>query len=100
MEQYDIKILKKAQNDLEEVVIYLNQFYSETAIKYYDLIISEISKLSINPERCALVREEALRQKGYRYLLAKNYIVFFVIKETTVQIRRILYHKQQYKNFL
>lgn len=100
MERYNIRIYKKAQDDLEEIVKYLNQFYPVTAIKYYDLVIAEISKLSINPKRCALVREEALRRKGYRYLLVENYIVFFVIRETTVQVRRILYNKQQYKNFL
>ena len=97
---YNIRIYKKAQDDLEEIVKYLNQFYPETAIKYYDLIITEISKLAMNPKRCALVREEALRRKGYRYLLTANYIVFFVVKETTVQVRRILYNKQQYKTFL
>lgn len=100
MEQYKISIYKKAQADLEEIVAYLNKFYSETAIKYYDLIISEIAKLSDNPKRCALVREDILRQKGYRYLIVANYIVFFVIKDKTVQIRRILYNKQQYKDFL
>lgn len=100
MEQYKIRIYKKAQSDLEEIVAYLNQFYSETAIKYYDLIISEITKLSNNPKRCALVREEVLRWKGYRYLLVVNYIVFYVVKDGTVQIRRILYNKQQYKDFL
>ena len=100
MEQYNIRIYKKAQEDLEEIVKYLNQFYTETAMKYYDLVIVEISKLTMNPKRCALVREEVLRRKGYRYLLVNNYIVFFVIKETTVQVRRILYNKQQYKTFV
>jgi plasmid stabilization system protein ParE len=100
MEQYKIKIYKKAQYDLEKIVTYLNHFYSETAIKYYDLIVSEIAKLSHNPKRCSLVREEELRRRGYRYLLVVNYIVFFVVKDSTVQIRSIMYNKQQYKDFL
>ncbi len=100
MGDYNIRIYRKAGEDLEEIVKYLNQFYPETAIKYYDLVIEEISTLSMNPKRCALVREETLRQKGYRHLLVANYIIFFVINKTTVQIRRILYNKQQYKSFL
>lgn len=100
MERYNLRIYRKAQEDLEEIVNYLNQFYHETAIKYYDLIIEEISSLSLNPKRCALVREESLRKKGYRNLLVANYIIFYVIKGTTVQVRRILYNKQQYKSFL
>lgn len=100
MGDYNIRIYRKAQEDLEEIVKYLNQFYPETAIKYYDLVITEISTLSMNPKRCALVKDEILRRKGYRYLLVANYIIFFVIKKTTVQVRRILYNKQQYKSFL
>lgn len=61
MEQYNIRIYKKVQEDLVEIVKYLNQFYPAIAVKYYDLVIKEISKLSVNPMRCALVREEVLR---------------------------------------
>lgn len=100
MEQYRLSIYKKAQEDLEEIVLYLNKFYAETALKYYDLIVEKISSLSIAPERCTLARDDSLRLKNYRYLIVENYVVFFVIKGETVQIRRILYNKRQYKDIL
>ena len=100
MEQYSIGIYKKAQEDLEEIVLYLNKFYAETALKYYDLIVERIGSLSTTPERYSLVRDDSLRLKNYRYLIIENYIVFFVIKGKKVQIRRILYNKRQYKDIL
>ncbi|HWQ71221.1 MAG TPA: hypothetical protein VN370_02765 [Desulfitobacteriaceae bacterium] len=42
------------------------------------------------PERYPFVRDAALKSKGYRYLIAENYLVIFVIKANTVQIRRII----------
>lgn len=100
MELYRIKIYKKAEKDLEEIVLYLNRFYAETALKYYDLMVSAINTLADHPKRCPLVRDETLRMREYRYLLVENYIVFFIIRGNIIQIRRILYSKQQYKNFL
>ncbi|BCN31893.1 type II toxin-antitoxin system RelE/ParE family toxin [Anaeromicropila herbilytica] len=100
MEQYKIRILKKAREDMEEVVTYLNQFYTETALEYFDYIVQEIERLQTMPERCPLVRDTVLRQKGYRYLIIRNYVLFFIIKGNVVQIRRVLYNRRQYNNLL
>ena len=81
MDHYKIRIYKKAQSDLKEIVAYLNQFYSEATITNYDLIISDITKRLNNPKRCAFVRNEVLRRKGYRYYMVAHYVVFFVVKD-------------------
>jgi hypothetical protein len=52
------------------------------------------------PERCPLAKDIQLRLRGYRTLLINNYIVFFVISGKTVEIRRILYARLQYENFV
>ena len=38
--------------------------------------------------------------KGYRYLIVGNYLVFYVIVGSVVQIRRILYARRDYKQLL
>lgn len=100
MEHYKIKIFTSAQQDLQDIVSYLNTLSPETAVRYYDLMVQEISNLAQFPERCPHPRDLALKAKGYRYLLGKNYYVFYVIKEDTVQIRRILYARRDYRNLL
>ena len=42
----------------------------------------------------------ALAAKGYRYLIVENYLVFYVVAGDTVQIRRILYAKRNYRSIL
>ncbi len=96
MEKYKIIIYPIAQNDLMEIVDYLNTLSPDTAMKYYDLLVGQIGSLAELPERCPLVKDTQLRLKGYRTLLVKNYIVFYVVNESTVEIRRILYNRRQY----
>lgn len=100
METYKIKIFPTAKQDLEEVIGYLNTLSPDAASKYYDLLVEEITSLSKMPERCPKPKDLALAVKGYRYLIVKNYLVFYAIIGDTVQIRRILYARRDYSALL
>lgn len=100
MEHYNIEIFPTAKQDLLDMISYLNTLSPDTALKYYDLLIEEISSLSDLPERCPHLKDLALKAKGYRYLLVKNYLVFYVVSGKTVQIRRILYARRDYSSLL
>lgn len=100
MENYKIKIFPRAKQDMEEVIDYLNTLSPDVALKYYDLLVEEIAGLSQMPERCPRPKDLALAARGYRYRIVKNYLVFYVIAGDTVQIRRILYARRNYKGLL
>jgi len=51
-----------------DFVAYINEFYEETAISYYDEVVEAINSLSDLPERRPLIQDNALRKKGYRWL--------------------------------
>ena len=100
MENYKIKIFPRAKQDMEEVIDYLNTLSPDVALKYYDLLVEEIAGLSQMPERCPRPKDLALAARGYRDLIVKNYLVFYVLAGDTVQIRRILYARRNYKGLL
>ena len=100
MDVYKVKIYPTAKQDLEEVIGYLNTLSPDAASKYYDLLVEEIASLSKMPERCPKPKDLALAAKDYRYLIVKNYLVFYVIVGDTVQIRRILYARRDYRSLL
>lgn len=100
MENYKIRIYPTAKKDMQEVVSYLNTLSPDAALRYYDLLVERILGLSQMPERCPHPRDLALAAKGYRYLLVENYLVFFVVVDDTVQIRRILYARRDYRALL
>ena len=97
---YKVKIYPDARQDLSDIVDYLNTLSQEAALKYYDLLTEEILSLREMPERCPRPRDLALAAKGYRYLIVGNYLVFYVVSGDTVQIRRILYGRRDYKLLL
>lgn len=94
------KIFPAAQRDLEQAIDYLNTLSPQAAIRYYDLLVCEIAGLSKMPKRCPRPKDLALAAKGYRYLIVKNYLVFYVVAGDTVQIRRILYARRGYRALL
>ena len=69
-------------------------------MRCYDLLTERIASLSAMPERCPRPRDLVLAAKGYRYLVVEKYLVFFVIVEDTVQIRRILFGRRDYQTLL
>ena len=54
------------------------------------------------PERYAVVDDEILSREGFRFILIKNYLLFYVVrKETqTVVIQRFLYARRDWMNIL
>jgi plasmid stabilization system protein ParE len=96
MGRYKIRIYSHAKADLKDIISYLNTLSPQVAIRYYDLIVEKISSLSEMPERCPFVRDVVLKAKGYRYLIIEGYMVFFVIRSDTVQIRRIIHGRRNY----
>ena len=100
MEQYEIRIFPTAKQDLLDVIDYLNTLSRDSALKCYDRLVSEIASLSTMPERCPRPRDLALAAKGYRYLVVGNYLLFYVVAGNSVQIRRILYARRDYKKLL
>lgn len=100
MDSYKIKIYPAAKQDLMDIVDYLNTLAPDAALRYYDLLTDQIAGLSYRPERCPHPRDLALAAKGYRCLLVKKYLVFYVVAGDTVQIRRILYGRRDYSSLL
>ena len=100
MQTYKVRIYPTAKQDMREIVQYLNTLSQESALANYDLLVEKIAGLAQMPERCPQLNDLALRAKGYRYLLVKNYLVFFVVAGDTVQIRRVLYARRDYRALL
>ena len=96
MAKYSVLIYAAAQQDLFDIVQYLNTLSPDAAIGQYDRIVDHIVALQDMPERYPVCKDTQLQLKGYRMMVVDHYIVFYVVKEGTVQIRRILYGARKY----
>ncbi len=99
-QRYKVRIYPTAEQDLSEIVGYLNTLSPDVALRYYDMLVEKIAGLSTMPERCPHPRDLALTAKGYRYLIVRDYLVFYTVVGDTVQIHRILYGRRDYRSIL
>lgn len=84
-------ISKKAVSDLEEIWLYTVEKWSvDQADRYYNLIFDEIHYVCKN--RNASNPMEHVR-KGYRASKVKSHLIFYRIRNNTVEVIRIL-HEQ------
>ena len=98
MKQYEIEYSDRYNEDLFEILDYLNSFSKQTAQKYFQLINQKINTLRMAPFGASYVRNERLKEKGFRWLYIRNYCLFFRVceNERIVKIDRILYSKRAY----
>jgi toxin ParE1/3/4 len=96
----DIRYLSTAERDLKEIFLYIMKDRPTAAPLLLDEIDSSISVLAYNPEMGIVPKDDRLKMLGYRILIIKKYLVFYVIKSDHIQIRRVLHGARQYSFLL
>jgi len=104
MEKYDVNITKPAEDDLRDIVKYISSQLNApvTAGNMLDTINEAISKLESNALHYSLVRDDRLTALGYRLMVVKNYLVFFIVNEKNnfIDVDRILHGRRDWQNLL
>ena len=104
MDVYKVEITEPAENDLRDIVRYISTQLSApiTALSMMQTIKDAIARLETTALAHPLVRDDRLAALGYRLLVIKNYIAFYVVneKEKSVCIDRILYGRRDWQSIL
>lgn len=95
-----VKILDIAVNDMQKIYDYIAEDNETEALKMLDKFEKAFSQLERFPESAPLVTDSHLSKKGYRKIVVDNYLIFYCIMETEVQIRRVLNGAVRYKNLI
>ena len=96
MNKFKVLLSPAAQSDFLGVIENLDTLPQEATAEYYTQFITKMEILRKSPESCPFARDSQLRLRGYRTLSNDGYLVFFIINDNTVEIRRILYANRQY----
>ena len=104
MNKYSIHITQSAINDLIEVSNYIEftLFNPKAAADLLDEAQSAFQALETNPERHAIIDDPFLSAHGFRLLIIKNYLAFYLIDDNSksVHIVRFLYSRQNWTEIL
>ena len=99
-EAYEIRYLSTAEKDLIEVFEYINKDNPTAAISELEKFDKSISQLALNPFLSVVPKDERLKKLGYRMLIVDKYLVFYVVKNKTVQVRCIVHGARRYSFLL
>ena len=104
LEQYKLIVRHIALEDLREIYTHISRDLNETmaAERIHRAIIEAVSGLSSMPLHHPLIADEPYRTAGYRILLVKSYIIFYIVDQNNkrVHIVRVLYNRRDWQNLL
>jgi plasmid stabilization system protein ParE len=87
-----------AADDLNGIFDYitLDLLAPQAAERLIDSIQLEVENLCHFPFSQPLLNDRLLRKKGYRILVVQNFNLFYVVKENTIIIRRVLHSRRNF----
>ena len=97
---HQIRYLNTAETDLMDIFEYIRKDNPSAALKLLERFDQSISQLSGNPHLGVIPKDDRLKRRGYRILVIDKYLVFYVLKINTVQIRRVIHGARQYSFLL
>jgi len=101
-DKYLINYLPAAKRDLEEIINYIQSDNPDAALNLINDIDKNILQLKDFPFMGKIPEDAHLQSKGYRMLIVKNYIAFYVVFEDVreIEIRRIIHGKRRHQFLL
>ncbi len=97
---YSIVHLPLAEGDLMEIIDYVRIDDPINALALLERFDEIISKLAFFPFMSSVPRDLNLAQMNYRFLVVESFLVFYVVHDNVVEIRRILSGKRKYDSLL
>lgn len=100
MVKYEVRVTEAAREDLLALVQYIAQDNPTAALAVAEEIEQTILALENFPCRGINPKNQHLIAKGYKMLVVCDYLIFYVVLEEAVHIRRIISGKQNYLRLL
>ena len=95
-----VRILRRAQTDLEEIKRYIERDSPRRAEKFVSKLLARIESLSTLPNAGILPRDEVLRARGFLVLIEGQYLIFYKVLSKQVRVYRVLHGRRRYQHLL
>jgi len=100
--KYKVQYSPLFYEDLERIIDYIkNELRNKKAAEeLVDEIMKEIERRKQFPKDYEEYISNRKRKDIYYRIYVNNYVIFYVVKDEYIEIRRILYSKRNFENFL
>ena len=89
--QFVVRYLPIAQEDLINIFDWIAKDSPVRALTFVEKLDKRIGALSQSPQLGRIPRNQKLKEYGYRVLILDSYLVFYIIKDKTIQIHRVVH---------
>ena len=100
MQNYEIRYLPIAEDDLNEIVDYLLEHSVDAANAFIDELEKLEERLSMFPESATKIRDKRLQSRGYRIAVVSDYLLIYALRNERVYVMRIFHGKRNYLSLL
>ena len=102
MKTYRVFLTDTANGDLRDITFHILDQSKErdVALKFISVLRERCAALSSFPDRGAYPKDSVLKSAGYRYLVHKDYLVFYRIQGENGYVEGIFNAKKDYMRVL
>ena len=97
---YTVFLTDTARQDLKEIAFWIAEQSKNAAIakRFVSGLRAECQKLETFPNSGALPKDRVLKSMGYRFLVHKDYLIFYLVDEekAAVNVMAIFHAKRDY----
>ena len=99
--KYIITYLPLFYKDMDKITKHISKTLKNriAADKLINEVQQKIEKRAYNPDSYEMYSSTNRKHIYYR-LYIKNYIVFYIVKDNIMEVRRILYNKRNFSNLI
>ena len=99
---YELRFLPLFEEDLNEIVDYITYHLRNpiAADKLVDAVETAIQERLPNAEAFEPYHSSGERQYPYYWIRVKNFMIFYVVIDNVMEVRRILYGRRNWKKIL
>ena len=98
--KYILRYLPAAVDDLISIFDWIAGDGPANAVAFIEKLDQRIGSLKIHPFLGRIPRDDKLKNSGYRVLVLKSYVVFYVVRGRTVEIHRVVHGSRNLNDML
>lgn len=86
-----VRHLPAAESDLLDIYYWLAKDSPARAASFLARLDERIGRLATHPRLGRVPRHPRLREAGYRVLMIESYLIFYIVRESVVEIHRAVH---------
>jgi toxin ParE1/3/4 len=98
--KYVLRYLPVAVDDLTSIFDWIANDSPANAAVFIDKPDQRIGNLQTHPLLGHIPRDDKLKNSGYRVLVIESYLVFYIVREKTVEIHRVIHGSRNLEDIL